>query len=164
MILKNNSYIILILILFTFSCKKELTPVDGRSFTTNPRPDCENCSILFIGSSYLSYVGNDVVDIFNAFTDKTNKSIYIDQVIIGGQRLHDHIENPLTLSKIREWPWSYIIFQGNSAYISQEKWHQYLIPYLIDFKKIIRENNKNAQMIRDISPNENRYLPIHQTN
>lgn len=147
LILKTKPLVLIILFILIGSCKKELTPVDGRSFTSNARPDCEHCSVLFIGSSYMDYVGNDVIDIFELFANKANKSIFLDRYVRSGQRLHDHIEDQVALDKINSYPWSFIIFQGNSAYISKEEWHPFLIPYLKEFKQIIRSKNKNAQII-----------------
>ncbi|MCB0274758.1 MAG: hypothetical protein KDI06_08090 [Calditrichaeota bacterium] len=113
----------------------------------NARPDCRECQILFIGSSYLSYYGNDLVDIFNAFAAEAGKPVYAEKRSIGGYRLYRHIASEGTLAKIRERNWDYIILQGNAAFLSREEWHPMIIPYLIEFRQIIKENNPQTCVI-----------------
>jgi hypothetical protein len=113
----------------------------------NERPDCNSCNILFIGSSYLSYLGNDVVEIFTQFTLTSRKNAYVHKRSVGGYRLDDHLESKETLEIVKGRDWDYIILQGNAAFMSQEKWHHYVVPYLIEWRKVIKEQNRNTCVI-----------------
>jgi len=126
------------------SCKKLICdsfPSDNR------QPDCETCRILFIGSSYLQYGNGDVVNIFYKFCKAANREIIIDTSIFGGYRLNRHLEYQPTIDKINSQGWDYVILQGNSAYISKEKWHKYLVPYLSEFREMIKYNYDKTSVI-----------------
>ena len=113
----------------------------------NAWSDCDNCEILFIGSSYLDYGGQDVIDIFEEFVAASDRDAEVKRSVYGGHRLYNHLENSTTLSLIDARAWDFIILQGNSAFISQEKWHDQLIPYLTEFREIIKTNNPNTTVI-----------------
>ncbi len=144
LIMNVKFYFALAVVLPSLSCDLGNQKVDGLS---NARPDCNSCSVLFIGSSYLSYIGNDVMEIFQLFADKAGKEVYVDDRSLGGWQLRDHSESEQTIAKIEERKWDYIILQGNSAYLSQEKWHQYVVPYIVELRKIIKENYKKTCVI-----------------
>lgn len=143
--------LILALAVITLTCDRDFSAIgetDSRVPTrTNAKPDCQSCDILFIGSSYLAYNGNDVVQTFTDFAVTAYKPVRIERRVVGGWRLYNHIASSVTLDKIREREWDYIILQGNSAFLSKEKWHQYIIPYLKDFRKLIKENSPQTSVI-----------------
>jgi len=143
--MKKYTRFILPLILFILlSCTDYLC---SGNQVDNRQPNCDNCRILFIGSSYLSYAGNDVVDIFSKFCGKAGKQVSIDTSIEGGFRLNRHIEYHPTIDKINSQGWDYVVLQGNSAYVSKEKWHQYLVPYLTGFRQIIKDHYDKTSII-----------------
>lgn len=113
----------------------------------NARHDCNSCNILFIGSSYLSFIGNDVVETFNQFAVEAGKDVHVEMRAIGGWHLADHSQNEGTIAIINEREWDHIILQGNAAYLSKEKWHQYIVPYIIDLRKIIKNRSKRTCVI-----------------
>jgi hypothetical protein len=80
-------------------------------------------------------------------TEEGNKNVYVESRALGGFRMSDHSQSPATLEKINERDWDYIILQGNSALISQEKWHYLFLPYLKEMKRIIKTNNKSTCII-----------------
>lgn len=135
---------IICLVILSSSCSKftcDNFPDDNR------QPDCDNCRILFIGSSYLNYAGNNVVEIFSEFCKAANREVIIEASMFGGFRLHRHLEYKPTIDKINSLGWDYVVLQGNSAYISKEKWHKYIIPRLEDLREIIKYNYDKTSVI-----------------
>ncbi len=137
-------------LLFLIGCSKNDDSVSADENTENldnARPDCNSCNVLFIGSSYLAYIGNDVIDIFGRFAEAGGKNVNIERRDVGGRRLHHHVEDPFTLEKIRERQWDYVILQGNAAYLSKKKWHDNIIPFLAEMRGIIKETSPNACVV-----------------
>ena len=120
---------------------------EDKNKRNNSRPEFDNGSILFIGSSYLSYGGNNVVEMFDSMASRGGHSVYTDSRVINGKRLQSHLEDPATIQKIQEEKWDFVILQGAGFYISKEKWHEYIVPVLRDFKKIIKKNSKRTCMV-----------------
>ncbi len=135
--------LILLILLFT-SCTKIIC---DKFPPNNRQPDCNSCRILFIGSSYLQYVNGDVIDIFSKFCQEANRDVIIETSIAGGFRLNRHIEYQPTIDKINSQGWDYVILQGNSAFISKEKWHKYVVPYLSEFRDLIKYNYDQTSVI-----------------
>ncbi|NHZ85099.1 MAG: hypothetical protein GWP19_04365 [Planctomycetia bacterium] len=127
---------VLLILLFT-SCTKIIC---DKFPPNNRQPNCKSCRILFIGSSYLNYAGNNVVEIFSEFCKKANRDVIFETSVVGGFRLNKHIEYQPTIDKINSQGWDYVILQGNSAYISKKKWHEYIVPYLLKFRELIKYN------------------------
>jgi len=113
----------------------------------NRRTNCNSCRILFIGSSYLQYGNGDVIEIFSKFAEEADRDLIIETSIAGGLRLYNHIEYQPTIDKINSQGWDYIVLQGNSAFISKEKWHDYVVPYLSKFREIIKYNYDKTSII-----------------
>lgn len=139
--------LVFLLLLTIVSCEKNYDPIQPAEQGTNSRPECGSCSILFIGSSYLSYIGNDVVELFINFANQGGKNVYVDRRDLGGWRLYDHVQSPATIEKINERKWDYIILQGNAAFLSQEKWHHNIIPYLKEIRQIIKNRSEDTCVI-----------------
>ena len=136
--------LILILVTSQSSCLKLICdsfPPDNR------QPDCDSCRILFIGSSYLDYAGNNVIQIFSDFCIAKEKDVVIETSIAGGLRLYNHIEYQSTIDKINSQGWDYVILQGNSSFISKDKWYKYIVPYLSEFREIIKYNYDKTSVI-----------------
>ncbi len=138
---------IISLLLFTFACEKGTYSVQSFGPDNNQRSECSSCNILFIGSSYLSFIGNDVVATFSQFAEQGGKDAYIEMRSIGGWHLDDHSQDENTIAKINERQWDYIILQGNSAYLSKKKWHHYIVPYIKDLRKIIKDKSPRTCVI-----------------
>jgi len=147
---RNIAYLIVYSVLIGLlnsSCITEPESVGEKNKPDNYRPDIDNGSILFIGSSYLNYAGNSVVEMFKSMAANGGHSVYTNNRVINGKRLHNHLEDPVTIQRIQEKKWDYVILQGGSIYISKEKWHEYIVPILRDFKEIIKKNSKNTCMV-----------------
>ncbi len=139
--------LLLALLCIYCGCEKGTYSTWSSEPAKNARSNCNSCKILFIGSSYLSYIGNDVVDTFSEFAVAAGKQVLVEKRSIGGWHLADHSQDAVTLEKIKEREWDYIILQGNAAYLSQEKWHQYIVPYIRDLRKIIKSRSRKTCVI-----------------
>jgi hypothetical protein len=139
-------FISLLIIFQPISCKNDSSLIDP-SLQDNPRPDCETCSILFIGSSALSYDRSDVVKIFLDLSREGNKPVEVHDWIVGGHHFSDHCKNQMTIDKINERNWDYVILQGSVPYISKEKWHHLIVPYLKELIDIIEIRSINAYVV-----------------
>jgi hypothetical protein len=94
--------------------------------------------ILFIGSSYLGYF--NLTDMFYNLAVEKSKNILIDTRIVYGQDLSVLSSDSETIKKIFERKWDYVILQGVSHTISEEKWHYLIVPYIISLKNTITSN------------------------
>jgi hypothetical protein len=94
--------------------------------------------ILFIGSSYLGYY--NLTDMFYNLAVEKSKNIFIDKRIVYGQDLSILSSDSETIKKIFARKWDYVILQGVSHTISEEKWHYLIVPYIISLKNTIAAN------------------------
>ena len=72
--------------------------------------------ILFIGNSYTFY--NDLPDILYNLASSSGKDVYVDYYAPGGKSLYEHSTNSITINKIREKNWDFIILQGTGRRIA----------------------------------------------
>ena len=143
--------IMMIIIFFTISCEKSLDSLQSSKNKTvertNERTECNSCNILFIGSSYLNYFGHDVIDIFERMTVLAGKNIYLGRKDASGWSLKKHVENQQTIELVNERNWDYVILQSGALYLSKEKWHDYIIPHIKEFRKVIKNNYKKTCVV-----------------
>ena len=144
--MRNLFFLIPIIIFQLISCNNDLSLIN-QTLPSNPQPDCETCSILFIGSSALSYGRSDVVEIFSDLSMNGDKSVDIHDWIVGGHNFSDHCNNQMTNDLINSRTWDYVILQGGIPYISKEKWHYLTIPYLKELIAKIKIRSKNAYIV-----------------
>lgn len=129
------------------ACQRDATAFRSAEPTRNARPDCNDCEILFIGSSYLSYVGNTAPDIVASFAAAAGKNATVVMRSVGGWKLADHLASQQTLELIAERDWDYIVLQGNAAYMSKAKWHPYIVPYLEQFRALIKQRSPKTCVV-----------------
>lgn len=72
----------------------------------------DSVSVLFIGNSYV-YV-NDLPTMFNNLTTSLGDEVTVDSKTNGGYTFSNHLNDPLTHTKIKSKPWDYVIIQGQS--------------------------------------------------
>jgi len=72
----------------------------------------DSSSVLFIGNSYIYY--NDLPTIFSNLTISLGDEATIDSKTNGGYTFQNHLNDPITHSKIQSKPWDYVILQGQS--------------------------------------------------
>ena len=144
-VVRNLIFFSILLIFQPISCKRDFCS-SNPTLQSNPRPDCKTCKILFIGSSAL-YYDTDIVEIFKSLLKEGEKPVIVHDWIVGGHHFSDHCKNQLTIDKINERIWDYVIIQGSIPYISKEKWHHLIIPYIKELRGIIKRNSKNTCII-----------------
>jgi hypothetical protein len=72
----------------------------------------EQINVLFLGNSYTSV--NNLPEIISELTTNTTKTINYEAVSPGGCTLFQHAESALSLSKIRNGGWDYVVLQEQS--------------------------------------------------
>lgn len=76
----------------------------------------EQLEVLFIGNSLTSY--NDLPNMFVELAKSLDKTVYADSHTPGGKSLFRHAQDSITLSKIKQRQWDFIILQGSSRRIA----------------------------------------------
>ena len=72
----------------------------------------ESLEILFIGNSYTYY--NDLPDMLSKISSSFGDSIFYDQHTPGGYSLYAHSQDQLTIDKINQQNWDYVVLQDQS--------------------------------------------------
>lgn len=72
----------------------------------------DTLSVLFLGNSY-TYV-NDLPKLVSDLSISAGKTLFTDANTPGGYTLSAHIENPISIAKIQQGKWDYIIIQEQS--------------------------------------------------
>lgn len=72
----------------------------------------DSVSVLFVGNSYV-YV-NDLPTVFSNLTTSLGDEVTIDSKTNGGYTFQNHLNDPLTHSKIESKPWDFVVLQGQS--------------------------------------------------
>ena len=68
--------------------------------------------VLFIGNSYIYY--NDLPIMLDNLANSLGDDINFEQSTPGGETLEGHSNSPLTINKINQSNWDYVILQGQS--------------------------------------------------
>ena len=72
----------------------------------------DSVSVLFIGNSY-TYV-NDLPTVFSNLTTSLGDQVTVDSKTNGGFTFLNHVNDPVTFSKIHSKPWDFVVIQGQS--------------------------------------------------
>ena len=72
----------------------------------------DSASVLFIGNSY-TYV-NDLPTVFSNLTTSLGDEVTVDSKTNGGFTFLNHVNDPVTFSKIHSKPWDFVVIQGQS--------------------------------------------------
>lgn len=72
----------------------------------------DSISVLFIGNSY-TYV-NDLPTVFSSLTTSLGDEATVDSKTNGGFTFQNHLDDPLTQTKIESKPWDFVVLQGQS--------------------------------------------------
>lgn len=96
--------------------------------------------VLFIGNSYIYY--NDLPDMLSKISTSLGDSIFFDQYTPGGYSLYAHSQDQLTIDKINQQNWDYVVLQDQSqrpslspAYVSTA-----VFPYAEQLVDLIYQN------------------------
>jgi len=110
----------------------------------NPR-DSSALSILFIGNSLTGY--NNMTQTFKIFADSTNKNIFVDEAVVYGSSLSDHLTNPSTMAKINDRQWDHIIIQGRNYTIAHVDYRTDDIETIRGIYNLVKGNSSNTNVI-----------------
>jgi flagellar hook capping protein FlgD len=104
-------------------------------------------NVLFIGSSYFNY--NNLPSLFEDLTASAGYDIYIDQSIMNGLYLADHVDRPITITKINERDWDYVILQGVGSLMAYPDYYtdHPVYPALIALRDLILANCAETRII-----------------
>jgi hypothetical protein len=72
----------------------------------------QSYDVLFIGNSYTYY--NDLPQMLSDIASAFGDSISYDQNTPGGSSLYAHSQNQITINKINQQSWDYVVLQGQS--------------------------------------------------
>jgi hypothetical protein len=96
--------------------------------------------VLFIGNSYTYY--NDLPDMLSKISSSFGDSVFYDQNTPGGYSLYTHSQDQLTIDKINQQNWDYVVLQDQSqrpslspAYVSTA-----VFPYAQQLVDLIYQN------------------------
>jgi len=99
----------------------------------------DTTKILFIGNSF-TFV-NDLPQTIYQLATKAGKTVYVDNITMGGATLQMHLQNQATLQKINEKHWDFVVLQEQSqipSFIPERETMMY--PYAIALDSIIHTN------------------------
>lgn len=101
----------------------------------------DSISVLFIGNSY-TYV-NDLPGTLGSLAISLGKEITIDSKTNGGFTFQNHVNDPLTFSKIHSKPWDVVVIQGQSQEPSfpDSQVNTETLPYALQLSDSIWANN-----------------------
>ena len=105
----------------------------------------DSISILLIGNSMLGW--HFLADKLDSLIKHENKNCYVDHRVRGGWSLEDHLNDDYTKQKIRSRNWNYVLLQGGTMELSKHKWHDHVIPYILELQKIIEDNNPDTETL-----------------
>jgi hypothetical protein len=100
--------------------------------------------VLFLGNSYTWF--NELPEMFNNLTHAGGYEVMIEQVTPGSCTLanapNSHLHNTISVEKIKEQDWDYVILQEQSQYPVIPYWNEnYFGPGAYALDSIITEND-----------------------
>ena len=107
----------------------------------------QSYDVLFIGNSYIYY--NDLPIMLDDLANSLGDDINFEQSTPGGETLEGHSTYPLTINKINQTNWDYVILQGQSqrsalspAYVSTN-----VTPFAQQLVNMIESNSSCSEPI-----------------
>lgn len=101
----------------------------------------DSISVLFVGNSY-TYV-NDLPGTLSSLATNLGKEITIDSKTNGGFTFQNHVNDPVTFSKIHSKPWDVVVIQGQSQEPSfpDSQVDTQTLPYALQLADSVWANN-----------------------
>jgi hypothetical protein len=99
----------------------------------------DTTKVLFIGNSH-TFV-NNLPQTFYQLATHAGKTVYVDDLTMGGYTFQMHLQNPATIQKINEKHWDFVILQEQSqipSFIPERNFMMY--PYAVSLDSIIHSN------------------------
>jgi len=106
----------------------------------------DTLSVLFLGNSYTSY--NNLPQLVQSLSSSAGKTLIIDSNMPGGMTVSGHINDPITLSRISQGTWDYVVIQEQSQ-IPTIDYYRYndMYPAMIDLKTLVEQFNPCTRII-----------------
>lgn len=142
--IKKILFVLFCSLLFSCSENRNENKISNPYVDPNTR-DSTALSILFIGNSLTGY--NNMTQTFKNFADSTDKNIFIDEAVVFGSSLSDHLTNPATIAKINERQWDHVIFQGRNYTIAHEDYRTDDIETIQGLFNLVKMNSSNTNVI-----------------
>lgn len=144
--MKPDSRIIILLILISFSslgCDQLFGPSD----TAAVRFGDSLYNVLFIGSS--GFIENNLPGMVEALANREKKNAKIHRRLVGGSGLDWHGANNISIAKINEQKWDYVVLQGGHVQIAYPEHNiDYDVYQALDtLRSIITSNYKSTKII-----------------
>lgn len=146
-ILGNVLYISFLFSLFLLpACSSDSEPTAITDPVVNQPPgEPDGVKILFIGNSYTGY--HDMPSLFRNLAIESGKEVHVDQSVTYNKRLPYFVRDSLTLVKIREHNWDYVIFQQAQFLTESEDRIWYHLDNALEMTQIIREYSPEAKIV-----------------
>lgn len=114
---------------------------------TNARSDDTKIRVLFIGNSLTTV--NDLPRLVADLAKSRQHPMEYDVYAPGGKDLSEHASDPVTLNKIKENAWDFVVLQEQSQRPSfdQEQVEEEVYPYAQKLSKLIREANPQSHVV-----------------
>ena len=130
----NKSYLLTHIIFFVIliSCSE-----NGSTESAN-ESDSYDLTILFIGNSYIYY--HDMPETFAEIARLSGKNILVETAIKGAKQIPFFVKDTLTLEKINERNWDYIVFQQYQLITESEERISWHLGYAMQMDSIIHDN------------------------
>lgn len=106
----------------------------------------DSLNVLFLGNSYTAY--NNLPQLVQNVSTSAGKYLYIDSNMGGGMTISDHVNSAVSLSKINQGIWDYIVIQEQSQ-IPSIDFYRYndMYPALGDLKALVQASNPCTRLI-----------------
>ena len=75
------------------------------------------------------------------------KGVYVDQVMLGGATLEDHVQRGVAVQKIGELAWDYVILQQAIMEVAFPEMHDGIVGPIEILKNAVLESNPDASVI-----------------
>lgn len=107
----------------------------------------QTLTVLFLGNSYTYY--NNLPVLIDNLALSNNDDLVFDQNTPGGHTFNNHFNNALSLSKINQQNWDYVILQAQSQEpsFSPAQVNAQTLPFAIKLDSAIQHNNACSQTV-----------------
>ncbi len=133
---------ILLIVLLSLTAANCNIGSDSKKKDQEPTED--TLKILFIGNSLTRT--NDMPLMMEEMAQKAGKDIFVDMRTVGGSTLLFHSSDSLSLQKIRERKWDYVVLQSNANTAFPEL-YQKEIDMFNTMIAIIKENHADTKIV-----------------
>lgn len=117
------------------------------NFQLNAQTTTKTITCLFLGNSY-TYV-NDLPLLIDSLAKANGDDLVYDQNTPGGHTFNNHFNNPVSLSKINQQAWQYVVLQAQSQEpsFSPAQVNAQTLPFAIKLDSAINQNSNCSQTV-----------------